>query len=89
MSGRERLEQAWDGLFFLFPDYRFDVEVAAAQNAVLLACGSASATHATSKKSWRIPGLCFMAPLSEKDKLPVGRDVTTSPSMSCCLSRNN
>ncbi len=55
MSGRERLEQAWDGLFSLFPDYRFDVEVAAAQNAVLLACGSASATHATSKKSWRIP----------------------------------
>ena len=55
LSGRERLEQAWAGYFSLFPDYRIDVEVAVSQNAVVLACGFASATHAPSKKSWRIP----------------------------------
>lgn len=55
MSGRERLEQGWTGYFSLFPDYRIDVEVAAAENEVVLASGFASATHSTSKKSWRIP----------------------------------
>ena len=55
LSGRERLEQAWAGYFSLFPDYRIDVEAAASQEAVLLACGFASATHAPSKKCWRIP----------------------------------
>ena len=55
LSGRERLEQAWAGYFSLFPDYRIDVEAAASQNAVVLACGFASATHAASKTSWRIP----------------------------------
>src|SRR5262245_59368181 len=55
LSGRERLEQAWAGYFSLFPDYRIDVESAVSQNAVVLACGFASATHAASKKSWRIP----------------------------------
>ena len=53
--GRERLEQGWAGYFSLFPDYRIDVEAAVSQNAVVLACGFASATHAPSKKSWRIP----------------------------------
>lgn len=55
MSGRERLEQAWAGYFSLFPDYCIEIEAAASQNAVVLACGFASATHAASKKSWRIP----------------------------------
>jgi ketosteroid isomerase-like protein len=55
LSGRERLEQAWAGYFSLFPDYRIDVEAVASQNAVVIACGFASATHAASKKSWRIP----------------------------------
>jgi hypothetical protein len=55
VSGRERLEQAWAGYFFLFPDYRIEVEAAASQNTVVLACGFASATHAASNKSWRIP----------------------------------
>jgi ketosteroid isomerase-like protein len=55
VSGHERLEQAWSGYFALFPDYRIEVETAASQNKVVLACGFASATHAASKKSWRIP----------------------------------
>jgi ketosteroid isomerase-like protein len=55
LSGLERLEQAWAGYFSLFPDYRIDVEAVASQNAVVLAGGFASATHAASKKSWRIP----------------------------------
>jgi len=55
MSGREFLEQAWAGYFSLFPDYRIEIEAAAAYDAVALACGFASATHAASKKSWRIP----------------------------------
>ena len=55
MSGRERLEQGWTGYFSLFPDYRIDLETTIAQNVVVIACGFASATHAISKKSWRIP----------------------------------
>jgi ketosteroid isomerase-like protein len=55
LSGRERLQQAWAGYFSLFPDYRIEIEAAVSQNAVVLACGFASATHAASKKSWRIP----------------------------------
>jgi len=49
------LEQAWAGYFSLFPDYRIDVQTAASQNAVVIASGFASASHAPSKKSWRIP----------------------------------
>jgi len=55
LSGQEQLEQAWAGYFSLFPDYRIDLETVASQNEVVLACGFASATHAPSKKSWRIP----------------------------------
>ena len=55
MSGRERLEQGWTGYFSLFPDYRIDLETTTARNVVVLACGFASASHAISKKSWRIP----------------------------------
>ena len=55
LSGGEQLEQAWAGYFSLFPDYRIALEAVVSQNAVVLACGFASATHAASKKSWRIP----------------------------------
>jgi ketosteroid isomerase-like protein len=55
LSGQEQLEQAWTGYFSLFPDYRIEIEAAASQDDVIIACGFASATHAPSKKSWRIP----------------------------------
>jgi len=55
MSGREFLRQAWAGYFSLFPDYHIELEALASQDAVVLACGFASATHAPSKRSWRIP----------------------------------
>jgi len=55
VSGREFLQQGWAGYFSLFPDYRIDIDSAVSQNAVVLACGFASATHASSKKSWRVP----------------------------------
>lgn len=55
LSGPERLEQAWAGYFALFPDYRIEVESAASQDTLALACGFASATHSTSRKTWRIP----------------------------------
>ena len=55
LSGRDRLKQAWAGYFALFPDYHIEIESAASQGAVVLACGFASATHAASQKTWRIP----------------------------------
>ena len=55
LLGRERLKEAWGGYFSLCPDYHIEVKVAASQKAVVLASGFASATHAASKKSWRIP----------------------------------
>ena len=55
VSGLERLEQAWAGYFSLFSDYHIEVEHTACQGTLVLACGFASATHATSKKSFRIP----------------------------------
>jgi ketosteroid isomerase-like protein len=55
LSGHERLKEAWAGYFSLFPDFRVEVEAAVAQDAVVLACGFASATYAASQKKWRIP----------------------------------
>jgi ketosteroid isomerase-like protein len=55
LSGREQLEEAWAGYFSLFSDYRIEVESAVAQDTLVLACGFASATHAASRKTWRIP----------------------------------
>lgn len=55
LSGSEQLEQAWASYFSLFPDYRIEVEAAVSEGALVLACGFASATHATSRKAWRIP----------------------------------
>ena len=55
LSGHKRLERAWTGYFALFPDYRIEVESAAAQDRLVLACGFAAASHTASKKRWRIP----------------------------------
>ena len=55
VCGRERLQQAWTGYFALFPDYHIELESAASQDTLTLACGFASATHKASQKSWRIP----------------------------------
>ena len=55
VSGRERLQQAWTGYFALFPNYHIELESAASQGTLALACGFASATHKASQKSWRIP----------------------------------
>jgi ketosteroid isomerase-like protein len=55
LSGHERLEEAWAGYLSLFSDYRIEVETIASQDTIVLACGFASATHAASKESWRIP----------------------------------
>jgi ketosteroid isomerase-like protein len=55
LSGRERLEQAWAGYFAVFPNYRIEVEAAASQDKLALACGFATGTHAASQKTWRIP----------------------------------
>ena len=48
-------KEAWAGYFSLFPDYRIEVESTVAQDTLVLACGFASATHAASQKTWRIP----------------------------------
>jgi ketosteroid isomerase-like protein len=55
LSGRERLKEAWAGYFSLFPDYCIEVESTVAQDTLVLACGFASATHAPSQTTWRIP----------------------------------
>ena len=55
LSGRERLKEAWAGYFSLFPDYRIEIQSAVAQDTLVLACGFASATHAASQETWRIP----------------------------------
>src|SRR6267143_1883039 len=55
LSGCERLKEAWAGYFSLFPDYRIEVDSAVAQDTLVLACGFASATHAASQETWRIP----------------------------------
>jgi ketosteroid isomerase-like protein len=55
LSGSEQLEEAWAGYFALFPDYRIEVQSAASCEMLVLACGFASATHAASRKTWRIP----------------------------------
>ena len=55
LSGREGLKEAWAGYFSLFPDYCIEVQSAVTEDALVLACGFASATHAQSAKTWRIP----------------------------------
>jgi ketosteroid isomerase-like protein len=55
LSGHERLQKAWEGYFGLFPDYLIEIESAAQRDALVLACGFASATHKASQKKWRIP----------------------------------
>ena len=55
LSGSEQLKEAWVGYFSIFPDYRIEIESAVAQDTLVLACGFASASHAKSQKTWRIP----------------------------------
>ena len=55
LSGHKQLEQGWSGDFSLFPDYCIEVESAISRGTLLLACGFASATHAPSQTTWRIP----------------------------------
>jgi ketosteroid isomerase-like protein len=50
-----QLEKGWAGYFLFFPDYRVELEATIAAGELVLACGWASATHATSQVAWRIP----------------------------------
>jgi hypothetical protein len=60
MSGRERLEQGWSGYFSLFPDYRIDVEVAAAENELYSLAGSHPPLirHRKSRGAFQLHGPC-------------------------------
>jgi ketosteroid isomerase-like protein len=55
LSGRTRLEQAWQGYFALFPDYRIEIHGMVSAGDLVLACGLAGGTHAPSGVAWRIP----------------------------------
>jgi ketosteroid isomerase-like protein len=55
MSGAAQLEQGWNWYFTTFPDYKIEIQTVAAQGDTVLACGSASATHAPTRAAWRIP----------------------------------
>jgi ketosteroid isomerase-like protein len=55
LSGHEQLEDGWSGYFSLFPDYQIEVEAMVSRDTLVLACGFASATHAPSQTTWRIP----------------------------------
>ena len=82
LSGRERLEQAWAGYFAIFPDYRIEVEAAASQDKLALACGFATATHAASQKTWRIPAA--WRAIVRDGHIPSGRSaLITSQFMNC------
>jgi len=88
LSGLTNLKEGWAGYFSLFPDYRIEIESAVAQDMLVLACGFASATHAESKKTWRIPA-------AWRAKV-VGRQIAewqvyadNRQSMNCSLNRPN
>ena len=53
LSGLDRLERGWLGYFSLFPDYRVELHAIASTGDVVVACGSAAATHAPSGAAWR------------------------------------
>jgi ketosteroid isomerase-like protein len=58
LTGYDQLRAAWPGYFYLFPDYRIDIESLAVAAEVVLAAGSASATAAAgtpTAQRWRIP----------------------------------
>jgi ketosteroid isomerase-like protein len=58
LTGYDQLRAAWSGYFYLFPDYRIDIESLAVAGEVVLAAGSASATAAAgtpTAQRWRIP----------------------------------
>jgi uncharacterized protein (TIGR02246 family) len=55
MSGAAQLAQGWSWYFAMFPDYAIEIQTVAVQDDTVLACGSASATHAPTGKAWSIP----------------------------------
>jgi hypothetical protein len=55
LSGLDRLERGWLGYFALCPDYRIETDAIASTGDLVLACGSAAATHAPSGAAWCIP----------------------------------
>ncbi len=55
LSGLDQLEQAWQGYFALFADYRIEADATAAAPNKVLTCGWASAVHRGSGSKWRIP----------------------------------
>src|SRR5438105_14690107 len=55
LSGHEQLEQGWSGYFSVFPDYCIEAQSALSRGTLLLACGIASATHAPSQTTSRMP----------------------------------
>src|ERR1044072_4477025 len=58
LTGYDQLRAAWSGYFYLFSDYRIDIESPAVAGGVVLAAGSAPATAAAgtpSAQRWRIP----------------------------------
>ncbi len=55
LSGISQLERGWRGYFALFPDYRVEITGMVSAGELVLACGSATATHAASGRTWQIP----------------------------------
>ena len=55
LSSVNQIERAWRGYFALFPDYRVEIASMVSAGGLVLACGSAAATHEPSGKRWQIP----------------------------------
>ena len=55
LSGLGQLKQGWRGYFALFPDYRVEIDGLLSAGELVLAFGSATATHAASGRAWQIP----------------------------------
>ncbi len=55
LSGLAQIEQAWEGYFSLFSDYRIEVEALASVDALVLLSGWASGKVRLSGTAWRIP----------------------------------
>jgi ketosteroid isomerase-like protein len=55
LSGHKQLAEGWNGYFSLFPDYLIETKSIVSRGTLVLACGFASATHAPSQTTWRIP----------------------------------
>jgi ketosteroid isomerase-like protein len=57
LSDLTRIEQAWIGYFFLFPDYLVEIEALASRDSLVLLSGRASATHRGSGRAGAFPAL--------------------------------